>query len=411
MISGNGGPVRISCRGVWKIFGTEPKQVLERTDLGMMDKDQVAEATGHVLAVKDVSFDVTEGEVFVVMGLSGSGKSTLIRCLNRLIEPTTGEIEIDGVDISRLSNSELRMLRRHKVCMVFQHFALLPHRTVIDNVAYGLEVQGMSKAKRHEKAAEMIEMVGLKGWEDNYPDELSGGMQQRVGLARSLAIEAEIMLLDEAFSALDPLIRRQMQDEFINLIMSKVKKTIVFITHDLNEALKMGDRIAIMKDGEIVQLGTPEDIVSTPADDYVTEFVRDVPLSKVVRVSSVMRWPEVMLYGWQGPKVALHEMSREDVNHALVVDRAGKFRGSVSLDDVRHAAQTGITRLEQMELDETVRISPDQYLDDAIPLAATSGRSIAVVDDGGSLVGEVPHVALLMGMAGQEENQEDSTPS
>jgi glycine betaine/proline transport system ATP-binding protein len=257
----------------------------------------------------------------------------------------------------------------------------------------------------------MIEMVGLKGWEDNYPDELSGGMQQRVGLARSLAIEAEIMLLDEAFSALDPLIRRQMQDEFINLIMSKVKKTIVFITHDLNEALKMGDRIAIMKDGEIVQLGTPEDIVSTPADDYVTEFVRDVPLSKVVRVSSVMRWPEVMLYGWQGPKVALHEMSREDVNHALVVDRAGKFRGSVSLDDVRHAAQTGITRLEQMELDETVRISPDQYLDDAIPLAATSGRSIAVVDDGGSLVGEVPHVALLMGMAGQEENQEDSTPS
>ncbi len=409
MISGNGAPVRISCRGVWKIFGPDPKHALERIDLGM-DKDQVAEATGHVLAVKDVSFDVTEGEVFVVMGLSGSGKSTLIRCLNRLIEPTTGEIEVDGVDISRLSKSELRMLRRHKVCMVFQHFALLPHRTVIDNVAYGLEVQGMPKAKRHDKAAEMIEMVGLKGWEDNYPDELSGGMQQRVGLARSLAIEPEIMLLDEAFSALDPLIRRQMQDEFINL-MSKVKKTIVFITHDLNEALKMGDRIAIMKDGEIVQLGTPEEIVSTPADDYVTEFVRDVPLSKVVQVKSVMRWPEVMLYGWQGPKVALHAMSRQDVNHALVVDRAGKFRGSVSLDEVRHAAQTGITRLDQMELDETVRINPDQSLDDAVPLAATSGKPIAVVDDDGGLIGEVPHVALLMGMAGQENGQEESPPS
>jgi glycine betaine/proline transport system ATP-binding protein len=396
--------VMISCRDVWKIFGPDPPRALATITDGMT-KDEVLEKTGHVVAVRDVSFDVRQGEVFVVMGLSGSGKSTIIRCLNRLVEPTAGQIVVDGVDISTLNKSDLMMLRRHKMCMVFQHFALLPHRSVLDNVAYGLEIQGMGTGERHRKALEVLEMVGLKGREDSYPEELSGGMQQRVGLARALSIDPEIMLLDEAFSALDPLIRRQMQDEFISL-MTEVHKTVVFITHDLNEALKMGDRIAIMKDGEIVQIGSPEEIVAEPADDYVSEFVRDVPLSKVVSVRSIMRWPEAILYNWQGPKVAMRTMREVDVDHALVVDSRGRFRGAVTYDEVAQAAARSIARLENMPLDSELRVGPDETIDELIPLAASSGHPAAVVDEEGRLVGEVPHYALLLGMMGEENGQE-----
>jgi len=283
--------VGIFCQNVWKVFGPNPESVFALTDNGM-DKQEILEQTGHVIAVKEVSFEVHENEIFVVMGLSGSGKSTLVRCINRLIEPTKGTILVDGIDVAQMNDAELRELRRHKLSMVFQNFGLLPHRTVQDNVTFGLEVRGEHGSERGEKVAQALELVGLKGWEKSRIHELSGGMQQRVGLARALAVESEIVLMDEPFSALDPLIRRQMQDEFINL-RSAMKKTVVFITHDLLEALKLGDRIAIMKDGVIVQIGTPQEIVTLPADDYVSEFVKDVPRGQVIPVASIMEDPPV----------------------------------------------------------------------------------------------------------------------
>ncbi len=276
---------------LWKVFGPKGRadHLIGSSDADLPRSEMLAK-TGCVAAVKDISFDVSAGEVFVVMGLSGSGKSTLVRCLTRLIEPTSGTISIEGEDITNASESKLRDLRRRYVSMVFQHFGLLPHRTVIDNVAYGLEVRGMGKAERRAKAGEVVEMVGLKGYERAYPDQLSGGMQQRVGLARALANDPELLLFDEPFSALDPLIRRDMQDEVIRL-QADLKTTMVFITHDLQEAVKLGDRILIMRDGEVVQMGTPADIVANPADEYVRDFVSDVPKSHVLTLQYVMRPP------------------------------------------------------------------------------------------------------------------------
>jgi len=273
---------KISCQNVWKIFGPSPENILQGINNGVSKQD-ILEETGHVIAVRDVSFDVEENETFVIMGLSGSGKSTLVRCLNRLIEPTAGDVYIDGQDIAQMNETQLQEVRRHRLSMVFQHFGLLPHRNVLDNVTFGLEVRGDSKQKRLNEAIEALELVGLKGWEKSWIYELSGGMQQRVGLARALAIGSEILLMDEAFSALDPLIRRQMQDEFLSL-RSMVKKTVIFITHDLLEALKLGDRIAIMRDGIIVQVDTPDEIVAHPADEYVSEFVKDVPRERETAV-------------------------------------------------------------------------------------------------------------------------------
>lgn len=394
--------VKISCQNLWKVFGPDPQRALNLIKDGMT-KEEVLEQTGHVIAVKDVSFDVNEGEAFVIMGLSGSGKSTLIRCINRLIKPTKGRILVDGADLATMSETELRMTRRHKVCMVFQQFALFPHRSVLDNAAYGLEVRAVDKAQRRKRTLEVLEMVGLKGWENNYPDELSGGMQQRVGLARAFAVDPEILLMDEPFSALDPLIRRQMQDEFINL-MSVVQKTIVFITHDLNEALKLGERIAIMKDGEIVQLGSPEEIVADPADEYVTEFVRDIPRSKVIPVRNIMREPEVTLYSWQGPKVALHDMREKDVQYAFVMDPGRRLRGIITLNEARQAIKDGVTRLSKVVKGNALQIGSEQPIEEVIPLAAASDNPVAVVDEDERLIGEVPRVALLLGMMAEEKN-------
>jgi glycine betaine/proline transport system ATP-binding protein len=282
-------PVTLSCRNIWKIFGPRPEQAREMARTGAT-KAEILDQSGHVIAVQDVSFEVRQGEIFVVMGLSGSGKSTLVRCLSRLIEPSAGEILVNGEDLTQMDEKALRELRRHKMSMVFQHFGLFPHRQVIDNVAYGLEVQGIGKEQRHQRAQEVLNLVGLAGWERYYPQELSGGMQQRVGLARALAVDPEIMLFDEPFSALDPLIRREMQDELCNL-QNVMKKTMIFITHDFLEALKLGDQIAIMKDGEIVQVGTPEEIVAHPVNDYVRAFTRDAPKAKVLDVASVMTPP------------------------------------------------------------------------------------------------------------------------
>ncbi|MGN9814322.1 quaternary amine ABC transporter ATP-binding protein [Streptomyces sp. SD11] len=277
-----------SVDGLWKVFGPKADRVPADPELAALPAAELRSRTGCTAAVRDVSFDVRKGEVFVVMGLSGSGKSTLVRCLTRLIEPTAGTIAIDGEDVRAMDRARLRELRRHRAAMVFQHFGLLPHRSVLDNVAYGLEVQGVPRRERRAKAREVVAKVGLEGMEQRRPGQLSGGQQQRVGLARALAVDPEVLLFDEPFSALDPMIRRDMQEEVIRL-HEEEGRTMVFITHDLNEALRLGDRIALMRDGRIVQLGTPEEIVGSPADDYVREFVRDVPREQVMTVRRAMR--------------------------------------------------------------------------------------------------------------------------
>jgi glycine betaine/proline transport system ATP-binding protein len=275
--------IKLACRHLWKVYGEEKLSGRNHRDLDA----EALRAGGSVVAVQDAAIDVHEGEIFAIMGLSGSGKSTLVRCLSRLIEPTTGEVIFDGRNLSEASESELIEIRRHKMGMVFQHFALLPHLTVLQNVAFPLEIQKMERSAREARALEMIDLVGLKGREDYFPGELSGGQQQRVGIARSLAVEPDVWFLDEPFSALDPLIRREMQDEFLRL-QSVLKKTIVFITHDINEAIRVADRIAIMKDGAIVQTGTAEDLVLRPANSYVADFTREVPRAKVLRAGSIM---------------------------------------------------------------------------------------------------------------------------
>ncbi|OKK10659.1 quaternary amine ABC transporter ATP-binding protein [Streptomyces sp. CB02400] len=287
MSTATGTPV-FSVDGLWKVFGPKADRVPGDPGLTALDPAELRSRTGCTAAVRDVSFDVRKGEVFVVMGLSGSGKSTLVRCLTRLIEPTAGTIAIDGEDVRAMDKARLRELRRHRAAMVFQHFGLLPHRTVLDNVAYGLEIQGMGKAERRERAAEVVAKVGLEGMEQRRPAQLSGGQRQRVGLARALAVDPEVLLFDEPFSALDPLIRRDMQEEVVRLHREE-GRTMVFITHDLQEALKLGDRIALMRDGRVVQLGTPEEIVGSPADDYVRAFVRDVPREQVLTARTAMR--------------------------------------------------------------------------------------------------------------------------
>ncbi len=278
---------KITCSNVWKLFGPDEKRILKDLD-PKLSRKEVQEKTGHVVAVKDVSFSIQKGETFVVMGLSGSGKSTLVRCLTRLIEPSSGKVMMDNIDVTKMNSKELLDLRRNKMSMVFQHFGLFPHRTVIENIGYGLEIRGTKKQERFKKSMEVLKMVGLDGWENNYPRELSGGMQQRVGLARAMAVDPEILIFDEPFSALDPLIRREMQDELLG-IQEKLQKTMVFITHDFLEAIKMGDHIAIMKDGEISQVGTPEEIVANPIDQYVKDFCEDVPKYKVLSAGKVMR--------------------------------------------------------------------------------------------------------------------------
>ena len=330
----------IAASGVWKIFGANAEQVLDTHDRSK-SRDEIQEETGHVVAVKDVDFEVRRGECFVVMGLSGSGKSTLLRTLTRLIEPTGGSITIDGYDVRELSQRELRDLRRSKVAMVFQHFGLFPHRSVIDNIAYGLEVRGMGKVKRTEKAEEILDLVGLSGWGERFPRELSGGMQQRVGLARAMAMDPEILFFDEPFSALDPLIRREMQDELLDL-QAKLQKTMVFITHDFLEAIKMGDHIAIMKDGEIVQIGTPEEIVAAPVDDYVREFTEDVPRYKVLSVGKVMRPASKGLSAEggvrSGAKIesAINQVADTD-SPVAVVDEAGEIVGEIDREIIMRA--------------------------------------------------------------------------
>jgi len=333
----NGADAALSVRHLWKIFGKGSDRIIGTPD-AELSRAELKEKTGCVVGVKDVSFEVAPGEVFVVMGLSGSGKSTLVRLLTRLIEPTAGEVVMDGHDIVTASESELRELRRRHTSMVFQHFGLLPHRQVLDNVAYGLEVRCMPKKERRAKASEVVELVGLKGYEKSYPDQLSGGMQQRVGLARALANDPSLLLFDEPFSALDPLIRRDMQNEVIRL-HRELGKTMVFITHDLQEALKLGDRILIMRDGAIVQIGTPDEVVARPADDYVKDFVSEVPKSHVLTLKWVMREPRPG-ESLEGPALPVTTIVRQAARAAIasehpvrVVD-GDRLLGVVDEDDI-----------------------------------------------------------------------------
>ncbi len=353
------------------------------------------------MAIHDVSFEVQQGEIFVIMGLSGSGKSTVLRCLNRLIEPTSGSVSVDGVDVTRANRHELLEVRRKKIAMVFQNFGLLPHRTILRNVEYGLEVQGVDKAIRREKALGALELVGLKGYEDKLPRELSGGMQQRVGLARALATDAEVLLMDEAFSALDPLIRKQMQDELLEL-QAKMNRTVVFITHDLDEALKLGGRIAIMKDGELVQLGTPEEILTRPANDYVRAFVESVDRSKVITAGSIMRRPEVVIMPKDGPAHAVKRMRETGSSTVFVVDGQRKLRGIVRIDDALKVMKEGKHTLDEIIVHDVPTTSADTPIAQLVPVAAGTPIPISVLGPDGNFVGIVSRASILAGIAGEQ---------
>jgi glycine betaine/proline transport system ATP-binding protein len=381
----------VSVRGVHKVFGRRADEAVRRLTAGAT-REEVRELGSA--AVIDASFDVQPGEIFVVMGLSGSGKSTLIRMLNGLLEPTAGTVEIGGRSVTKASAAAVRDVRRSSVSMVFQHFALLPHRTVLENVAYGLEVKGIDKRVRLAKAREVIDLVGLDVWADAKPDELSGGMQQRVGIARALAAETDVLLMDEAFSALDPLIRREMQEQLVDL-QQRLGKTIVFITHDLNEAMFLGDRIAVMRDGRIVQIGTPEEILTDPANDYVAQFVQDVDRARVLTAASVMEPARAVVPLTVGPRGALRTMRDLQTAALFVTGRGRTLEGWVRDRHVMRQVKAGATDLGAIMHTEYARVSPDTALTDLLELAVESPLPIAVVDDEERLLGVVPRVTLL----------------
>ncbi|MFE5323417.1 glycine betaine/L-proline ABC transporter ATP-binding protein [Paenibacillus sp. NPDC056579] len=387
----------IEVKELTKVFGPNPESALMHLANGK-SKEQIYKETKHTIGVNKVSFTIEPGEIFVIMGLSGSGKSTLIRLLNRLIEPTAGSIAVHGKDIVKMNQEELRRVRREQISMVFQKFALFPHRTVVENAEYGLEVQGIDKAVRREKAMASLELVGLKGWEHGYPDQLSGGMQQRVGLARALANDPDILFMDEAFSALDPLIRKDMQDELLEL-QETMKKTIVFITHDLDEALRIGDRIALMKDGAIVQIGTPEEIMINPANEYVERFVEDVDLSKVLTAAHVMRRPETIALD-RGPRVALQLMRESGISNLFVVDRSKRLIGVITAEDASAAAREGRT-LEDIVIRNVPTVAPEMLLNELFEISGTAKYPVAVINETGRIVGVIVRGAVLGALAGQ----------
>jgi glycine betaine/proline transport system ATP-binding protein len=388
----------ISCQNIWKVFGPHPERIAPMLESKRTKKEILAE-TGHVVAVKDVSFDVRKGEIFVVMGLSGSGKSTLVRCISRLIEPTKGQIMMNGEDVLAMDEKKLRELRRNKISMVFQHFGLFPHRRVLDNVAYGLEIQGVERLVRRERAKQVLDLVGLAGWERHYPTELSGGMQQRVGIARALAADPEIMLFDEPFSALDPLIRREMQDELIKL-EKEMRKTIIFITHDFLEAIKLGHHIAIMKDGEVVQQGTPEELVLNPVNDYVREFTKDVPRAKVLTAGIIMQLDQPIVLDTDDLETILSVMQVKKSATAMVKGAEGNFLGILSLEDVSGAKVrgSGVSAL----INSFPVVYSDTKLEDLIPISARTDAPVPVVDKTNKLLGAVDRTSVMMAVGGKQ---------
>lgn len=382
-----------------KVFGPEPSKVFPLLKEGF-SKDEILKKTGHTVAINNASLTIEQGEIFVIMGLSGSGKSTLVRCVNRLVEPTRGKLLIDGEDVLKMNARELRELRRKKIGMVFQRFGLLPHRTVIGNVEYGLEIQGMPSEERRNKAQSALDNVGLGSWAQSYPENLSGGMQQRVGLARALANDPDILLMDEAFSALDPLIRKEMQDELLEL-HSRLHKTILFITHDLDEALKLGNRIAVMKDGAIVQIGTPEEILTHPANDYVADFVQDVDRGKVLTAGSIMIKPEVVT-SKDGPRVALRKMKETGLSSVFVVGTGRTLVGIVTADAVLTGDNLEAKDLSSVLVTDVPTTSPDTPVNELFPIAAETKIPISVIDDNRKLLGIIPRVSILAAISKKE---------
>jgi len=397
---------KIQVENLSVIFGKRVKEAQELQKQGK-SKVEILNETGCTVGVSNADLDIREGEVFVVMGLSGSGKSTLLRCFNRLIEPTAGTVVVDGNDITKINEQALREFRRTKMTMVFQHFGLLPHRTVSSNVAFGLEIQGVEEDQRIEKAYDVIKTVGLEGYEEKMTGQLSGGMQQRVGLARALATDPEILLMDEAFSALDPLIRNQMQEELLQL-QEKVHKTILFITHDLDEALKLGDRIAIMKDGFIVQTGTPEEILTQPADDYVRAFVENVDRGGIITAGSVMfKNPSAVRIKQDGPRAAIRKMSKAGVTSMPVIGDNGKFIGFVKDNDMKEMEDKGIRDIEQYMYtkEEVTAVTADTPVADLLPLFLDTDLNLAVVDEDRKLIGVVVHSSVIAEMIGKERSE------
>lgn len=385
-----------------KIFGRQINLAASMLEKGK-GKEEILKETGCTVGVNQANFEVHDGEIFVIMGLSGSGKSTLVRLLNRLIEPTSGNVYIDEEDIAKMNKDQLLEVRRKKMSMVFQKFALFPHRTVLENTAFGMEVQGMDKEQREAKALASLEMVGLKDYVHQYPDQLSGGMQQRVGLARALANDPDVLLMDEAFSALDPLIRKDMQDELLEL-QGTVKKTIIFITHDLDEALRIGDRIALMKDGSIVQLGTPEEILMNPANDYVERFVEDVDFSKVFTARHVMKRAESITLEKDGVRVALKIMKGRGLSSVFIVNRHNELVGAITAEVAADAVKHGREDLSQLMSTDLLKAELDTPLHDLFEEASVASIPVAVIDERNRLRGVIVRGAILAALSGNEVN-------
>ncbi|RNF39815.1 quaternary amine ABC transporter ATP-binding protein [Planococcus salinus] len=390
----------IKVEGLSKVFGKNVKQALKLLGEGKT-KEEVLKQTGSTVGVNRASFEVEAGEIFVIMGLSGSGKSTLVRLLNRLIDPTEGHVYIDNEDLATMDKKDLRRVRRTKMSMVFQKFALFPYRSILENAEYGLEIQGIAKEERSKKAKASLELVGLGNYLEQYPSQLSGGMQQRVGLARALANDPEVMLMDEAFSALDPLIRKEMQDELLDL-QETMKKTIIFITHDLDEALRIGDKIALMKDGSIVQVGSPEEILMNPANDYVEKFVEDVDRSKVLTAYNIMKRPETVNIDKHGPRVALERMQKEGISSIYVTDSKRNLKGYVTADDASTALRNDVTSLMSIMKTDAPTVTQDTLMNAIFEISHNSPVPIPVVEDG-KLLGIIVRGAVISALAGQSE--------
>ncbi|MBK5345775.1 glycine betaine/L-proline ABC transporter ATP-binding protein [Bacillus sp. TH22] len=392
---------KLRVENVTKVFGKNPSKGIALLKEGK-SKAAILKETGMNIGVKQAKFDVYAGEIFVIMGLSGSGKSTLVRMLNQLIKPTSGHIYIDGEDIATMGKESLRKVRRNKMSMVFQKFALFPHRTVLQNVAYGLEIQKVSKEERETKALESLKLVGLENNKDSYPEQLSGGMQQRVGIARALTNNPDVLLMDESFSALDPIIRKEMQNELLEL-QDKMKKTIIFITHDLDEALRIGDRIALMKDGEIVQIGTPEEIMVSPANEFVEQFVADVNLGKVLTSESIMKRPETLLID-RGPRVALQIMKNASVSSVYVVNKKHEFLGVLTADNASKAVKRQVP-IADLLVTDIPPVYLDTLLEEMYIKMVKAKLPLPVLDDKHRLRGIIKRESIIQALAGNVEEE------
>jgi glycine betaine/proline transport system ATP-binding protein len=391
--------LKIKAENLYKVFDGKGQKEIEMLKNGL-SKEDILEKTGATVGINNASFEVEEGEIFVIMGLSGSGKSTLLRCINRLVEPTAGSVKVDGTDVMDLNKDELRKFRKEKFGMVFQNFALFPYRSVLENAEFGLEIEGIDKEKRKEKAMKALKQVGLEGYEDQKPDQLSGGMQQRVGLARALAVETDILLMDEPFSALDPLIKKDMQDKLLDLY-EHIDKTIVFITHDLDEALKLGDRIAIMKDGEIVQVGNHEEILTNAENDYVEEFVQDVNRSRVLTAEDIMDKPRAVLYKQDGLRTALHKMRHNELGSIFVLGENRKYRGIVTIEDVVESINKDKENLDEI-IKEVPVAEPEESVNDLFSKIADINTPLPVLNNNQKLKGIIVKTHVLANLASKK---------